>query len=178
MAMQHEQWKPVIGYEGRYEVSNLGQIRSLPGHHVRARILRQAWRGRFLAVDLSQDGYRKSYSVSRIVATAFIPNPENKPQVNHKDANRENNAVSNLEWVTAKENTAHASGMGLRKILRGEDAGQAKLTEAQVHEIKAARLAGGTTRAIGERFGVSHQTISDICNGKKWKHVSFLQTAA
>lgn len=168
------QWKPVIGYEGHYEVSNTGMIRSLPRKMTKGKIIRQSWRGRYLCVDLSKDGYRKSFSVARLVASAWCPNPHKKPQVNHKSTIKSNNHYKNLEWVTAKENTQHAIRSGVRKIKRGEDAGQAKLTEDQVKQIYELRKAELSTRELAENFGVSHQTISDILRGKKWKHLFHL----
>lgn len=169
--MTQEVWKPIVGYEGRYEVSDLGRVRSLPGNHVNGRIIRQAWRGRFLSVDLSMNGYRKSFSVSRLVAEAFLPNPKKKTQVNHINPDRSKNHASNLEWVTPKENTAHAIAYGLRKPIQGEKAGQAKLTEKQAIEIIYRRRDGEKVRDIAKDYPVSHQTISDICTLKKWKHL-------
>lgn len=168
------QWKPVIGYEGLYEVSNTGMIRSLPRKMTKGRILSQSWRGRYLCVDLSKDGYRKSFNVARVVAVAWCPNPHNKPQVNHKNAIRGSNHYKNLEWMTAKENTEHAIRSGLRTIRRGEDAGQSKLIDLQVKEIYRMGKIGMRTREIAEHFNVSHQTISDILRGKKWKHLFHL----
>lgn len=111
-----ESWKDIPGYEGLYQVSNLGRVRSLDRvvlykngarHLHKGNILPQRKRRRndnYLSVSLYKNGTGKACTVHRLVAIAFIPNIENKPQVNHKDENPENNCVYNLEWVTSYEN--------------------------------------------------------------------------
>lgn len=111
-----EIWKDIQGYEGLYQVSNLGRVRSLDRviqykngskHLHKGNILPQRKRRRnsnYLSVSLYKNDIGKTCVVHRFVAIAFIPNPENKPQVNHKDENPENNCVENLEWVTSYEN--------------------------------------------------------------------------
>lgn len=117
-----EIWLPVRGYEGLYEVSDKGRVRSLDrkviystGREVlhRGRILKDtAGKAGYPQVVLTKDKEKKNYSVHRLVAEAFIPNPENKEQVNHIDRNKENNNISNLEWVTHQENADHAVASG------------------------------------------------------------------
>lgn len=115
-----EVWQDVDGYEGLYQVSNLGRVKSLKRidtkpykdgfrtHIVNERILKPfATRTGYLLVKLTKDKKEKSYQVHRLVAIAFIPNPENKPQINHKNGKREDNNLLNLEWVTASENARH-----------------------------------------------------------------------
>jgi len=121
--MIKEIWKDIPGYEGLYQVSNLGRVRSLNYHRsgqVRVLSLGKLNKG-YLGVGLCKNGKMKTYKVHRLVAIAFIPNPLNLPEVNHKDENKENNFVwvnedgtidlekSNLEWVTAKQNSNHGS---------------------------------------------------------------------
>lgn len=107
-----EAWKPVVGFEGLYEVAPCGAIRN-------SRTLR--WLSPsvkddgYTSVKLFKDGRGYQKSVHRVVAEAYLPNPESKPQVNHKDLNKKNNDVSNLEWVTQGENLAHAIRNGTNK---------------------------------------------------------------
>ena len=114
-----EEWKDVVGYEGIYEVSNYGQVRthkykttytSRHGiRHWKQRILKEkAKTNRDVRISLWKNGKGKDYLAHRLVAEAFIPNPENKPTVNHIDGNPRNNNVENLEWATYQENNNHA----------------------------------------------------------------------
>lgn len=129
-----EVWKDVVGFENWYQISNLGRVKSLdryvnhniPGckRFVGERIIKQSIetnrKNGYYRTSLSRGVKRDSYRVNthRLVAEAFIPNPENKPQVNHIDGNKLNNHVSNLEWVTPKENVAHAIKTGLWDYLQ------------------------------------------------------------
>ena len=105
-----EEWKDIVGYEGLYQVSNLGNVKSIDrinriGRHVPERILAQSnTTSGYLNVNLSKDGIARVYQVHRLVATAFIENSDNKPQVDHIDNNKHNNNANNLRWVTEKEN--------------------------------------------------------------------------
>lgn len=105
-----EVWKDVKGYEGFYQVSNLGRVKSLPrnGTVKRERILTPHRVGGYLHAELNMRGVHKGKKIHRLVAEAFIPNPDNKREVNHIDGNKHNNTVENLEWVTSSENQLHA----------------------------------------------------------------------
>ena len=107
-----EEWKPIKGYEGLYEVSNTGKIKSFQRGKIRILYPRKTPRG-YLHVILSKNKVNKDLRVHRLVASAFIPNPLNKPEVNHIDGNKDNNNVDNLEWATRGENMNHAVKMGL-----------------------------------------------------------------
>lgn len=118
--MSTEQWVDIIGYEGYYQVSNLGRARSLDrkvkhrkdNAFIKGAILNQHPLKGYRIVRLSKDAVQRNVLIHRLVAIAFIPNPNNKPDVNHKDCNKHNNAVYNLEWSTERENIRHAVKMG------------------------------------------------------------------
>lgn len=99
-----EIWKDIKGYEGLYQVSNFGRVKR-NGRILKVRVKRKG----YLGVVLYNNSEPKHYTIHRLVAEAFIPNPENKPQVNHIDEDKTNNTVANLEWVTAKENANHGT---------------------------------------------------------------------
>ncbi len=115
-----EVFKDINGYEGLYKVSNKGNIKSLVKRYKGINILNKGIdKSRYSIVSLCKDKKHKTKTVHRLVAIAFIPNAENKPQINHKDGNKQNNNVNNLEFVTAKENMKHAFANGL--IIRNTD---------------------------------------------------------
>jgi hypothetical protein len=112
-------------------------------------------------------GYTKSVLVNRIIAWRFYPNPDNLPQVNHIDGDKENNAKDNLEWATGSENEKHAHRTGL-KSGRGSANSNAKLNVEQVHAIRAS---DDPIADLAERFGVSRSTIVNIRKERTWGHV-------
>jgi len=130
-----EIWKDIEGYEGVYKVSNLGRVKTMsrvvPYNHAltrerHTRTTKEAIRKignckGYNTVNISKDGLCRTTRLCRVVATAFIPNPENKPCVNHIDSNKSNDCVSNLEWCTYKENMAHAKENGLVRYNLGSD---------------------------------------------------------
>ena len=111
--MTNEVWKPVVGYEGLYEISNLGRVKSL----IRGIIRKQRLNKGYMYIGLHKDGVEKMCKVHRLVAEAFIPNPKNKSDVNHKDQVKTNNKLENLEWATRKENTNYSKEK-LKRIKR------------------------------------------------------------
>ncbi|MFC5403917.1 NUMOD4 domain-containing protein [Cohnella soli] len=119
-SLKDEVWLPVVDYEGIYEVSNYGNIKSLANRLTRKEKTVQTHinQNGYLRVDLYKQGHRKKFSVHRLVAQAFIPNPANKPLVNHRDGVKSKNHVSNLEWCTHSENTSHAFANGLANCVK------------------------------------------------------------
>jgi hypothetical protein len=104
MGRAMEEWRNIKGWEGLYYISNFGRVYSVRKKKI-MKFEKTYWE--YLSVILYGNGIRKRKTIHRLVATAFIPNPENKKEVNHKDGNKENNHVENLEWVTPLENVAH-----------------------------------------------------------------------
>lgn len=116
-----EIWKDVKGYEGLYQVSNFGRVRSLNYKHtknVKELAYRINHKG-YIDVHLSKNGKSKHLVVHRLVAKTFIPNPNNLPQINHIDGNKQNNRIDNLEWCNNSENLKHAYKLNLRLKKQG-----------------------------------------------------------
>lgn len=117
--MNEEIWKDVVGYEGYYQVSNLGRVRSVDRWITNSRGARRVQKGRYVNLQKHYQGYRvvmlwkgckyKVFRVHRIVADSFIPNPQNLPEINHKDENKTNNCVNNLEWCDRKYNVNYGT---------------------------------------------------------------------
>ena len=184
--MNEEIWKPVIGYEGFYEVSSHGRVRSLPKALIRSNGSPFAKKGRLLPGTITETGYiavalrkqskQKVHYVHRLVCQAFLPNPTGKPQVNHVDGVRWNNFRENLEWATNGENALHSYRVLRHKRLSfpGESNGNAVLTEEQVRTIRETyqRLHPefGQT-ALAAKFNISRRLILNIVRGTAWKHI-------
>ena len=177
-----EQWRDIAGFEGLYQVSDLGRFRSFD----KIRAIGRGQRlipGRVLKPTLGFSGYwvlslsdhsrqKRQYRAHRLIAQAFIPNPNKKPEINHKNGNRADNRLDNLEWVTASENHQHAFVTGLQVARCGESHHNAKLTEFQVRVIRRLYEFGGITQtAIAALFNVAYQTIHVIVRHKRWKAV-------
>lgn len=174
-----ENWKPVVNFEGFYEISDQARVRSLhDGRKFKAGHVMSPKLGKwgYFYVNLYRNGkFSKTLKIHRMVATAFVPNPNNKPEVNHKDGNKQNNLPTNLEWVTESENVIHAFATGLHSgdKMRGEKNGFAKLTENNVKEIFQLRAEGRTQQCLADQFGVSRGHISVLLSGKVcWKHLT------
>lgn len=174
-------WKPVPGYEGIYEVSSTGSIRSVSRELTDCNGFKRHKQGKNICQSVSNKGYNlvclcngqqtkeKQVLVHRIVAEAFIPNPENKPQVNHKDGNKLNNDVSNLEWCTASENVQHAVDTRLRIAQRGDQRPSALLSNDQVNKIRRDLRNGTTTlNQIAQELNVSASVIRRAANGERY----------
>lgn len=166
--MTEEIYKSVVGYEGFYEVSNLGNIRSLPrGKKGKVKQMKPT-KQHYYNIDLCKHGEIKRWLMHRLIAIAFIPNPENKPMVNHIDGNKHNNRLDNLEWVTGSENQKHAVRIGI-KSAKGTKNSSCKLTEKQVLEILVNK---SPYPVISEQYGISISTVSNIKTGYSWSHLT------
>ena len=163
-------WKKIIidNQETNYSVSSLGEVRN----DQREKILKQATQGGYKFVTLSINNRAKRLRVHRLVAEAFISNIEKKPYVNHKDGDRSNNKVENLEWVTPAENTQHAVQTGLLKSSRSVKVVQYSLNGERIKEFESQTEAANA-------LGIQQAKISDVCNGKRqttggfqWRYAS------
>ena len=166
-----EEWRDVEGYEGLYQVSNMGRIRSL--RYGRTYIVKNQHNDRgYCYISLHKNGKGKHYFVHILVAKAFIANPEGKKQVNHIDANKSNNCVENLEWVTQEENLQHAYKNGLIKI--GSSHHCSQLTEEQVRYIRQNYTPYDKEfgrDALAKKFGVRKKVIYNVAHNITYKHV-------
>lgn len=146
-----ETWKAIEGYEGAYEVSDLGRVRNIKRG---GRIMSQSNVHGYRAVNLSKDGKTRSISVHRLVAKAFIPNPDNKPQVNHIDGIKSNNVVNNLEWATPQENHIHACNTGLIPNIGG--------VERSTFLIESRKAKGWTQKDLAKAAGLTPMDIHSL----------------
>lgn len=176
-----EIWKDIPQFEGIYQISNLGRMKSLTQSFISKKDGRK-WtiKGKILKTPLSSTGYprkickhngiSKGFKIHRLVASTFIPNPKNKPFINHKNGIKTDNTVSNLEWCTHKENMDHALKNGLLKILSGENHKSSKLTWKQVDEIrnKYKKNTYGY-KALAQEYNVTPPNIKSIIENKTWK---------
>lgn len=171
-----EEWRDAPGYDGFYQVSSVGRVRSWKKYRSnrrkKPRLLKpdlNTWGYKYVILYKNQKGNHEL--IHRLVAKAFIENPLNKLQVNHIDGDRENNCVENLEWVTNKENSAHAHELGLIDN-RGVKNGQSKLTREDVLDIRNAyRLGCFSYRDFEGAYGISNSCVSMIINEKRWRHL-------
>jgi hypothetical protein len=175
-----EIWLPVAGYEGAYEVSNFGNVRSLD-RFARSHSNCEKWlTGKVLKTKPSGKGYRSvnlsannvisTKYVHTLVAQAFIGDRPEGLHINHIDGNKLNNCVDNLEYCSPKDNARHAVKTGLRSYERGEKLPVAKLTEADIPMIRKRLLAGESQVAIAKDYGVHGTTIHYLSRGKTWSH--------
>ena len=173
--LPHEIWRDVVGYEGLYMVSNYGRVKSFYG--IGEKLLTPSVnKGGYAFVVLTDiNKVRKSLKVHTLVARAFLPNPENKPVVHHRDSNRINNRVENLEWVTYRENTAYASQKGSYDKKRGCDSPFAKLTEKDVRYIREhyrSRSHEFGSNALARKFKVNKNTILNVVGHITYENVN------
>lgn len=183
-----ENWKPVVGYEGFYEVSDLGRIRRVDSRvnsgikhsnsrMVKGRVLKtHLKRNGYLSVDLSVNNKVKTISVHRLVAEAFLPKIEGKTQVNHINLNKQDNRVSNLEWCTSEENKDHAHRNGkfynpYKKPIRCVDTGEVFESSYQAAEWvnRTVRQGSGQVRAMSAKIRSCALGTQHTAYGFKWE---------
>ena len=155
-----EEWRDVIGYDGHYQVSNLGRVKSFKWNV--EKILKPNLNSGYCRVSLYQNGKLKKVLVHVLVARAFLPNPNNLPVVNHINNVHADNRVENLEWVTYSENQRHAIRIGAKKFPHGAEHPLAKLTQEQADEIRKIHVSAHPefgAKALANKFGVSLRVI-------------------
>ncbi len=169
---KQQEWKWVDGYEGEYAISSIGTVKSFKRNPAYLMKLRLTVNGYVKICLRRPPREKKYYTIHRLVARAFIPNPENKPQVNHKNFNKTDNRIENLEWCTASENHCHIRDNNGPNSILGKLNPQAKLSEKNVLEIrKLAKENPGSAYKIAKQFNVSAVNIYDIINYRTWKHL-------
>lgn len=161
MLADTELWKAIEGYPD-YRISSYGRVLSLKG--INPRILKPGTSGPgYLLVILHKGSKRKTAYVAQLVAKAFIPNPGNKPQINHIDGDKTNNHISNIERCTASENSTHANKIGLR------NGSARKITSNQAIEIFKKYHSGKFNQCqLSKEYGISHAAIREITHGRNW----------
>ena len=154
-------------YENNYIVFPTGHILNLHGVEIKGCIDRCGYREVILN--------KKRVLVHRIIAITFIPNPDNLPQINHKDGNKINNNIDNLEWCTRSYNLVHAYKNGLEKKMLGENHCSHKLTEDDVRYIRKNYIKRDSeygATALAKKFNVDRTTILNVYNRKTWRHIT------
>lgn len=166
------QTKDIPGFTG-YKINENGEVFSYKGKKTR---------GHKMATVITNCGYvhvslvytkgkSKPFLMHRLVAQTFIPNPENKPQINHIDGNKENNHITNLEWCTSSENRQHAIQTGLHKAVQGEDQWMAKLSNQDAIDAINMLLNGATNDDVASKFNLHARYVSLVRHKKRWAHL-------
>ena len=166
-----EIWKDIPFYEGYYQVSNLGNFRSLPRvikyksngtrNYPSKVLLTETTKDNYQRIVLMKDGIKTRYQAHRLVALTFIPNPDNKPFINHIDGNKSNNVVTNLEWCTASENMIHADNTGLRDMSTHQPSNSKKIKCIETGEVFTSYA-----KAV-KWLGKSNTSISTLVRGTR-----------
>ena len=172
-----EEWRDIKGYEGKYQVSNLGRVKGLE-RTVNTWNAYKTLYERVLKTYMAYNGYLKvvlqgkTKLIHRLVAEAFIPNPENKPQVNHKNEVKQDNRVENLEWVTAKENVNYGTSLRRRAATQRRLGNQInnKGSSKKVICVEEQKIFESINDAVRKGFGKDSSAITKCCKGKKQTH--------
>lgn len=163
-------WKK---YKEKYYISNTGLIKNINTNKILK--LRKNCRG-YLKTNISINGKLKTVFIHRLVAITFIPNPNNYPQVNHKDGNKENNNVENLEWCSPKQNIEHAIKLGLIYHLKGVECNQSRLRRKDILYLRklykpSKKFKHGLLTKLAKQFNVSRHTIKNAINYNTYKNI-------
>jgi hypothetical protein len=172
-----EMWTGIPGYHSRYLAGEYGRVLSLvrrtEGGQVlyrdKAKFMAPILSGGYLNIMLSNEQGKRIWRVNRLIATVFIPNPDNLPEVNHLDGNPFNNHVGNLEWCTRSQNMKHLYSVLQRGHVCGEASAKSPLKNGDVMNIY---LSSSSQQSLADTYGVSRKCIRDIRNGISWKHIT------
>lgn len=160
-------------FSGFYEISKSGVVISLARNGTVGKdreVKATVGTNGYLKVSLRCNGVRFTRNIHRLLAVTFIPNPNNLPCVNHIDGDKLNNKLENLEWVSYAKNIKHAYDNGLTVAAKGE--ARSILKNEDVLEIVKLKNSGFTLKTIAEKFNISASTVSDIVNGRTWRHIT------
>ena len=170
-----ELWKDVVGYEGLYIVSNIGNIMSLGNGNSNSstrKLLKQQTRVQtYLGVSFNKDGKRNVFQSHRIVALSFIPNPNNYSEINHINGIKFDNRVENLEWCSHSQNIQHAYDTKLLIPSRGDLQKLSKLTNENVVQIRELSNKGVSKNELADKFHVAKCTICRVVNRATWNNI-------
>ena len=163
----NEIWRDIAGYEGLYKVSTEGNIKSIKRNKLLSLYTNH---GGYKKVDLCKNNTRKHYSVHRLVAQAFIPNPDNLPQVNHKDEDKSNNCVSNLEWITHKDNCIYGTRLERMSKTRSKPIIQLSLDGTFIREWDSTREAAKFIGCFRQNINNCLRGVTKTAYGYKWRY--------
>lgn len=161
-----EIWKDVVGYEGLYEVSNIGRVKSLNKNNYGLIMSQYITKKGYFRLQLTKEKRQKKHLVHRLVAEAFIPNPHNYPEVNHKDEDKLNNKVENLEWCTTHYNVNYGTSIKKRSKIQSKPIIQFTLDGEYIREFDSI--------ASAEKLGFNSGGISMCCQGKYKHHKGYI----
>lgn len=168
--LKNEVWKDIPEYEGLYQVSNYGRVKTLHGKYPRL-LIPDVMKNGYLRSALSKNSITKRFLNHRLVLITFLPDFDKNLQCNHKNGIKTDNRLENLEPCTNQENAIHAVKNGLRVAAKGEKQGLSKLTEENVKLIKLALSRNENKTALAKKFKVGRTSIRKIASGETWKHI-------
>lgn len=168
--LEGEIWKPIVALHGKYDASTFGRIRNSKTLHIKAIIFDGYYYKFGYDYSVNKIRYRGWYRVHKAIAETFIPNPENKPTVNHKDGDHSHNYVSNLEWSTHQEQSEHATAKLKRNV--GENSYLAKHTNEEVKEMRRLYESGEKTiKELSIMFNDTYANTRRIVKYERWKYI-------
>lgn len=176
MPIFEEEWKDIFGYEGLYQVSTSGRIKSVARHTTKGGIMKTylSKDTGYIGLSLSKNGKVRYATIHRIMAEAFIPNPENKPCINHKNSIRNDNRIENLEWCTHSENNIHAYKFGNNKITKNHLSQKTKKPVLQYDLSGNFIREFNSARTVEKLCNINHSNIRKCCIGKAKKANGFI----